>query len=62
MVDSMTAMERMTDSAALDALASEYWQAYLEANPLNATYIGDPRFDDQLATHTPEGTKATSAR
>jgi uncharacterized protein (DUF885 family) len=62
MLDSMTAMERMTDSAALDALASEYWQAYLEANPLNATYIGDPRFDDQLATHTPEGTKATSAR
>ncbi|HEY3335533.1 MAG TPA: DUF885 domain-containing protein [Candidatus Limnocylindrales bacterium] len=55
-------MERMTDSAALDALASEYWQAYLEANPLNATYIGDVRFDDQLATHTPEGTRATSAR
>jgi len=58
----MAAMERMTDSAALGALASEYWDAYLEAYPLNATYLGDSRFDGQLASHTPEGTSATVAR
>lgn len=58
----MAAMERMTSSAALDGLAAEYWETYLEANPLNATAIGDPRFDDRLADHTPEGSAATIGR
>ena len=58
----MARMERMTSSAALDALTAEYWETYLEANPLNATAIGDPRFDDRLADHTPAGTAATIAR
>ena len=34
-------------------LTAEYWETYLEANPLNATAIGDPRFDDQLAITRP---------
>ena len=58
----MAAMERMTSSAALDQLAAEYWDAYLEANPLNATAMGDPRFDDRLADHTSEGSAATIGR
>ena len=48
----MAPMERTTSSRALDRLTAEYWATYLEANPLNATAIGDPRFDDQLADHT----------
>ena len=60
--DSMARMERMTSSAALGRLTAEYWETYLEANPLNATAIGDPRFDDRLADHTPAGTAATIAR
>ena len=58
----MARMERMTSSAALDGLTAEYWETYLEANPINATAIGDPRFDDRLADHTPAGTAATIAR
>ena len=58
----MARMERMTSSAALDGLTAEYWATYLEANPLNATAIGDPRFDDRLADHTPAGTAATIGR
>jgi uncharacterized protein (DUF885 family) len=58
----MAGMERMTSSAALEGLAAEYWETYLEANPLNATAIGDPRFDDRLADHTPAGAAATIAR
>src|SRR5215218_1874053 len=61
-VDSMAAMERVRSSSALERLAAEYWETYLEANPLNATAIGDPRFDDRLADHTPSGVAATIAR
>jgi len=58
----MAAMERVRSSSALERLAAEYWETYLEANPLNATAIGDPRFDDRLADHTPSGVAATIAR
>ena len=58
----MAAMDRMTSSAALDLLTAEYWATYLEANPLNATAIGDPRADDRLADHTPAGSAATITR
>ena len=46
----------------LDTLARAYWDLYLEANPLFATSIGDPRWDDQLADPTPEGSAITRAR
>ena len=47
------AMSAQTESAVatkqqLDALFESYFEAYLRANPLLATYIGDHRYDDQL--------------
>jgi uncharacterized protein (DUF885 family) len=41
--------------AALAALATEYWDLHLQANPLEATEIGDRRFDDRLSDNTPAG-------
>jgi uncharacterized protein (DUF885 family) len=38
---------------ALAALAAEYWDAHLRAHPLQATEIGDRRFDDKLPDNTP---------
>ncbi len=52
----------MTDSAALDALAAEYWETYLEVSPLFATAVGDARYDDRLSDPTPEGTATSRAR
>ena len=49
-------------TADLDALASAYWDAYLEAHPTFATAIGDPRFDDRLPDPTPDGVSASRAR
>ena len=49
-------------AAALDAVATAYWDAYLEANPEFATAIGDARFDDILEDPTPEGAAAARAR
>jgi len=48
--------------AALAAHAADYWELFLEANPLFATSIGDQRFDDQLADPTPEGSAIMRAR
>jgi len=54
----------MTDPAprSLDALAATYWDAFLEANPLFATAIGDPRFGGLLPDPTPEGAAAERDR
>ena len=32
----------------LDALYAEYWEDYLKLNPIQATFQGDHRYDDQL--------------
>ena len=41
--------EAATDKAArLEALYAEYWEALLELNPLQATFQGDPRYNDRL--------------
>ena len=59
----VTADQAAGDAAAtLDAVATAYWDAYLEANPEFATAIGDARFDDILEDPTPEGAAATRAR
>jgi len=58
----MAPMERSTDSAALEALAAEYWETYLETHPMFATTIGDVRYDDRLADPTPEGSAAMATR
>jgi uncharacterized protein (DUF885 family) len=39
----------------LDSLADEYWQTTMVNQPLNATSLGDRRFDDRLADITPSG-------
>jgi len=40
-------------SAALAALATAYWDARMQADPLEATEIGDRRFDDRLPDFSP---------
>jgi uncharacterized protein (DUF885 family) len=42
-------------SPALAALASEYWEKRLEADPIEATLLGDRRFDDRMPDPSPEG-------
>ena len=43
------AAEVAADKAAqLDALYAAYWEALLELNPLQATFQGDPRYNDRL--------------
>jgi uncharacterized protein (DUF885 family) len=45
-------------SAPLIALADEYWSQRMEANPLEATELGDRRFDDRLRDLSPEARAA----
>jgi uncharacterized protein (DUF885 family) len=42
-------------SAELAQLAEEYWQADLRASPVQATVLGDRRYDHLLSDNTPEG-------
>jgi uncharacterized protein (DUF885 family) len=35
-------------AARLDALYAQYWEEYLELNPVAATFQGDPRYNDRL--------------
>jgi len=42
-------------NAALDQLANDYWDAYLERNPVQGTVLGDYRFNDRLGDITPLG-------
>jgi uncharacterized protein (DUF885 family) len=58
----MAAMDAPLSSDALDTLAAEYWDTFLDAHPLFATAIGDNRFDDRLHDPTPEGSAITRAR
>jgi uncharacterized protein (DUF885 family) len=41
--------------AALAALADEYWRRRLEADPIEATVLGERRYDDRLPDVTREG-------
>jgi uncharacterized protein (DUF885 family) len=51
-----------TASRELAALAQTYWDERLRADPLEATEVGDRRFDDQLPDSSPEGRAADRAR
>lgn len=42
---------------ALEQLSAEYWQWNLSSDPVNATSLGDRRFDDHLSDITPAGRK-----
>jgi uncharacterized protein (DUF885 family) len=37
-----------TKAQQLDRLYAEYWEEVLKLNPITATFIGDPRYNDQL--------------
>ncbi len=42
------AVTASTSSAALQQLFADYWEASLALSPLTATFVGDPRYNDQL--------------
>ena len=44
-----------TADAALDSLVEEYFESQLELSPMNATAIGDTRYDDRLDETTTPG-------
>jgi uncharacterized protein (DUF885 family) len=37
-----------TKAQQLDQLYADYWEDNLKLNPINATFVGDPRYNDQL--------------
>jgi uncharacterized protein (DUF885 family) len=41
-------------AAPLAALAAQYWEGRLVADPIEATLLGDRRFDDRMPDQTPE--------
>jgi uncharacterized protein (DUF885 family) len=45
-----------------DRLADAYWQALLEADPLQATALGERGYDDRLPDVSPEGRAASIGR
>ena len=34
--------------SAVDELATEFWEGFLERNPVYATFLGDERYADRL--------------
>jgi uncharacterized protein (DUF885 family) len=48
----------VSEQAALDQLATDYWDAWLAQHPTFATAIGDRRFDALLEDDSPEGRAA----
>ena len=50
----MTTVPSHASSSALAALATEYWEKRLLADPIEATFLGDRRFDDRLPDPSPE--------
>jgi Uncharacterized protein conserved in bacteria len=57
-----TSLASGTASQALANLAEEFWQGNLFANPVEATSLGDRRYDDRLDDITPEGIAREKAR
>ena len=48
-------MSPVSRSEPLAAVAKEYWELMIEADPLYATVLGDRRYDDRLRDITPKG-------
>jgi len=46
----------------LDQLAADYWEAFLERHPVQATALGDRRYDDRLDDETLTGRGAWARR
>jgi uncharacterized protein (DUF885 family) len=55
-------MDMTGHSAHVNAVAGDYWDAFLETQPLFATAIGDRRFDDMLPDPSPAGRAAARRR
>lgn len=51
-------MTPSTPRSAVDRIAEDFFERYLELNPTSATVIGDDRFDDRLPDPGPEGRAA----
>ena len=51
-----------TANPVLRALADEYWDKRLEGEPIEATLIGERRFDDRMPDPSPEANVAEIAR
>jgi uncharacterized protein (DUF885 family) len=51
-----------TANPVLRALADEYWDKRLEGDPIEATLIGERRFDDRMPDPSPEANLAEIAR
>jgi len=49
-------------NAALEQLAADYWDAFLQRNPIQGTVLGDHRYDDRLNDITPAGRAAAERR
>jgi uncharacterized protein (DUF885 family) len=43
-----TQQQPSAKSAQLDQLYTDFWEATLKLNPIQATFVGDPRYNDQL--------------
>ena len=54
-------MTGVTGHDDLIALADEYWDAVMEANPSTATLLGDHRFDDRIEDISVEAQDAQKA-
>jgi uncharacterized protein (DUF885 family) len=50
------------ESQTLNALAAEYWEGRMQADPIEATLLGDRRYDDRMPDQTPEGHQRDIAR
>jgi len=50
-----TGLTDATDATGLDLLAGRYWDACLDSRPLEATALGDTRFDDRMPDNSPAG-------
>ncbi|HEV2607730.1 MAG TPA: DUF885 domain-containing protein, partial [Xanthomonadaceae bacterium] len=44
----MQAAPMSAKAAQLDKLYTDFWEASLKLNPIQATFVGDPRYNDQL--------------
>jgi uncharacterized protein (DUF885 family) len=48
-------------ATALDRLYGEYWEETLKLNPIQATFQGDPRYNDQLPNFLTEASRRESS-
>jgi uncharacterized protein (DUF885 family) len=48
-------VERKAGADSIDRVAADYWEMRMADEPLNATSLGDRRYDDKLPDITPEG-------